>query len=457
MASVDLTSLRLGLVVDPLPEHPGWDTDVPHAPVRTPQLTASEKRLALQNALRYFPPSTHQVLAPEFATELAKYGHIYMYRFRPTAYEMKAYPVKAYPAACTQAACIMMMIMNNLDPQVAQFPHELVTYGGNGSVFSCWAQYHLIMYYLSQMTDQQTLTMYSGHPMGLFPSHSNAPRVVLTNGMMIPNFSTPEKYDKLYAQGNTMYGQMTAGSFCYIGPSGIVHGTTITITNAGRKYLKLEDLRGKVYVSSGLGGMSGAQGKASDITEVIGVIAEIDEKALMKRFSQGWIKSVAKSPAECIELIIKLREEKGYGSIGFLGNVVDLWEALADHADATGQVLAELGSDQTSLHNPFGGGYYPVGLSFEDAQALLRDDREAFAEKVRASLCRQVSAINRMVAKGMHFWDYGNSFLFEASKAGADVLKSDPASSIDFRYPSVSWRFLKSKKTKDGNTLEWSH
>jgi len=424
--------------VDPLPEHPGIDENVPHAPVRTPDLTLEEKKLALKNALRYFPKSVHSTLVPEFAKELEDFGHIYMYRFRPTAYEMKAYPIDDYPAKTRQCAAIQVMIMNNLDKAVAQFPHELITYGGNGSAFQNWAQYHLVMKYLTIMTDKQTLTVYSGHPMGLYPSHPDAPRVVLTNGMMVPNFSTPEMYNKQYALGNTMYGQMTAGSYCYIGPQGIVHGTTLTLLNAGRKYLSTENLTGKVYVSSGLGGMSGAQGKASDISGLIGVIAEVDESALMKRYNQGWIQKVAKTPKECVQMICDLRKSATGGvSIGFLGNVVSLWEELADHAEKTGEVLVDLGSDQTSCHNPYNGGYYPVGLeSMVEAQKMMRSNPEQFKKLVHESLRRHVAAINRLVAKGMYFWDYGNSFLFQASVAKADVLKQNPKDNLDFRYPS---------------------
>ena len=395
-----------------------------------------DRALCLRNALRYFPPNTHAVLAPEFAAELDEYGHIYMYRFRPT-YAMQAYPVGAYPAKCVQAAAIMLMIMNNLDPRVAQFPHELVTYGGNGSVFNCWAQFHVAMALLSEMSEEQTLSMYSGHAMGLFPSHRDAPRVVLTNGLMVPEFSTQQHYDLAYAQGNTIYGQMTAGSYCYIGPQGIVHGTTITILNAGRKYLGSGDLRRKVYVSSGLGGMSGAQGKASDISGCIGVIAEVDEKALDKRHKQGWIQRVVRSPDECVALMRELRgSAQGGVSVGFLGNVVALWEALAADAERTGELLVELGSDQTSLHNPYSGGYYPVQLGFAEANRVMAAEPERFKELVHESLRRHVAAVNRLVARGMRFWDYGNSFLYQASVAGAEVLRAAPRSAIDFRYPS---------------------
>jgi len=431
-----LQRLGEGLICDPLPIHPGLNADVPHAPIRTPHLTVEEKKLALKNALRYFPASTHATLLPEFLKELEDYGHIYMYRFRPVEYEMKAFPLDEYPALSRQAAAIQLMIMNNLDSKVAQFPNELITYGGNGSVFQNWGQYHLVMKYLSVMTEEQTLTIYSGHPMGLYPSTTDAPRVVITNGMMIPKFSTPEVYDKCYALGNTQYGQMTAGSYCYIGPQGIVHGTTITILNAGRKYLKTEDLSGKVYLSSGLGGMSGAQGKAAEIAGIIGVIGEVDESALLKRYNQGWIKEIAYSPEECIAMIQRLRNTGSKGtSVGFLGNIVTLWEAIAQHAEDTGEVLVDLGSDQTSLHNPFNGGYYPAEIeTIGAAQEMMKVDPESFKSLVESSLRRHVVAINRMVAKGMRFWDYGNSFLYQASLAGAQVLKKK--GTLDFIYPS---------------------
>ena len=355
--------------------------------------------------------------------------------FYPTEYEMKAYPLSMYPAKCQQAACIQLMIMNNLDARVAQFPQELVTYGGNGSVFSNWAQYHQIMYYLSHMTEEQTLSMYSGHPMGLFPSHPDAPRMVITNGMVIPNYSSQADYERMYAQGVTIYGQMTAGSYCYIGPQGIVHGTTITVLNAGRKYLGVNDMHGKVYVTSGLGGMSGAQGKASLIAGAIGVIAEIDPAALEKRFKQGWISEKVTDLDTCIARLKRAREEKKPLAIGFLGNVVDLWERLAEEEE----LLVELGSDQTSLHNPWMGGYYPVQLSFEESRRMMREDPAKFKELVQESLRRQVAAINKLTARGMFFWDYGNSFLLEASRVGADILAKPGEKTYGvggFRYPS---------------------
>jgi len=410
-----------------LKKSPGF----PHAPKRTPKLSVEDKKLAVKNALRYFPAKYHAKLAPEFLAELENEGHIYMRRFRPTEYEMRAYPLDFYPAKCKQAAAIMLMIQNNLDPKVAQFPEELITYGGNGSVFSNWAQYHLLMYYLSRMSDQQTINMYSGHPQSLLPSHSDAPRVVVTNGMVIPNYSSKDDYDRMYALGVSMYGQMTAGSYAYIGPQGIVHGTTITILNAGRKYLAQPDLAGKVYVSSGLGGMSGAQGKAAVICGGIAVIAEVDGAALHKRHTQGWIQEVA---ADLDDLIRRIREARSASppralSIAYHGNIVTLWERLAEEED----LLVELGSDQTSLHNPYGGGYYPVQLSFEEGKELLSSDPGRFRELVQESLRRHVEAINKLTKRGMRFWDYGNSFLLEASRAHADIMG---ANGKDFKYPS---------------------
>jgi urocanate hydratase len=404
------------------------DPSVPHAPVRRPKLTLQQQKLAVKNALRYFPEKHHKFLAVEFYEELKKYGHIYMYRFRPTEYEMKAYSIDDYPAKCKQAAAIMLMIQNNLDKRVAQYPHELITYGGNGSVFNNWAQYLLVMKYLSEMTDEQTLVMYSGHPLGLFPSHKNAPRVVITNGLVVPNYSSREDYELFYALGCTIYGQMTAGSYAYIGPQGIVHGTTLTVLNAGRKYLGLEDLRGKVFVSSGLGGMSGAQPKAGTICGCISVTAEVNKAALEKRYNQGWIMEKISDLEECIARIKKARQEKKPVSIGFLGNIVSLWERLAEEKE----LLVELGSDQTSLHNPYGGGYYPVQLTFDEANKMMVEDPEKFKSLVQESLRRQVAAINKLTAKGMKFWDYGNSFLLEASRAKADILNQDGT----FKYPS---------------------
>uniref|UniRef100_A0A8C6BWB0 Urocanate hydratase 1 n=1 Tax=Monodon monoceros TaxID=40151 RepID=A0A8C6BWB0_MONMO len=429
-----LQALCSGLPLRPLPENRGRRAGVPHAPVRTPGLSPAEEQLALRNALRYFPPDTQELLAPEFARELRLYGHIYMYRFCPDI-EMKAYPVEQYPCRTRAAAAIMHMIMNNLDPAVAQFPQELVTYGGNGQVFSNWAQFWLTMSYLSQMTEEQTLVMYSGHPLGLFPSSPGAPRLVITNGMVIPNYSSRMEYEKLFAMGVTMYGQMTAGSYCYIGPQGIVHGTVLTVLNAGRRYLGVQDLAGKVFVTSGLGGMSGAQAKAAVIVGCIGVIAEVDGAALMKRHKQGWLMEVTDSLDRCIERLREARKRKEALSLGYHGNVVDLWERLVRELDTTGELLVDLGSDQTSCHNPFNGGYYPVQLGFAEAQSLMASDPAAFKALVQESLRRHVSAINRLAQENFFFWDYGNAFLLEAQRAGADVGKTG-ANRTEFRYPS---------------------
>jgi urocanate hydratase len=358
-----------------------------------------------------------------------------MYRFRPTEYEMKAYPIDQYPAKCRKAAAVMLMIMNNLDPRVAQFPHELITYGGNGAVLQNWAQYHLVMQYLATMSEDQTLVMYSGHPLGLFPSSRVAPRVVITNGMMVPNYSSRELYERFHALGVTMYGQMTAGSYCYIGPQGIVHGTTITVLGAARKYLGTSDLRGRVFVSSGLGGMSGAQAKAAVLCGAIGVVAEVNEAALEKRLRQGWVQRRCDDLEELVRLVREARRERPAGglSIGFYGNVVDVWERFAREPEH----LVDLGSDQTSLHNPFGGGYYPVGVSFEEANRMIAQEPERFRELVRASLRRQVAAINTLAERGgFYFWDYGNSFLLEAARAGAPVHAERPTQERPFRYPS---------------------
>ncbi|CAM4576489.1 urocanate hydratase isoform X1 [Lepidochelys kempii] len=423
-----------GLPLHPLPENRGRKKGVPHAPVRTPNLTAQEEKLALQNALRYFPPEVHKELALEFAEELKLYGHIYMYRFCPEI-EMRAYPIEEYPCKTKSAAAIMHMIMNNLDPSVAQFPQELVTYGGNGQVFSSWAQFWLVMHYLSEMTEEQTLVMYSGHPLGLFPSHRYAPRLIITNGMVIPNYSSRDEYEKMFAMGVTMYGQMTAGSYCYIGPQGIVHGTVLTVLNAGRRYLGKEDLAGRVFVTSGLGGMSGAQAKAAVIAGCVGIIAEVDEAALLKRYRQGWLMEITDSLDHCIARLRDARENKITLSLGYHGNVVDLWERLVYELDTTGEQLVDLGSDQTSCHNPFSGGYYPVQLSFEEANQLMSTNPGRFRTLVQESLRRQVAAINRLSDKGMVFWDYGNAFLLEAQRAGADVEKRG-ANKTEFRYPS---------------------
>ena len=411
-----------------LPEPKPYDPDINHAPPRRNILTDAEKRLAVRNALRYFPKKWHTVLAQEFADELNRYGRIYMYRFRPD-YEMYARPIDAYPAKTKQAAAIMLMIQNNLDPKVAQHPHELITYGGNGAVFQNWAQYLLTMKYLSEMTEEQTLAMYSGHPMGLFPSHKDAPRVVVTNGMMIPNYSSLDDYDRYNALGNTQYGQMTAGSYMYIGPQGIVHGTTITILNAKRiiieRYGKNSD-EPILFVSAGLGGMSGAQPKAGNIAGVVSVVAEVNPKAAKKRYSQGWVDVLIDDLDQLTEAVKKALKEKKVISFGYLGNVVDVWEKFdREH------IKIDLGSDQTSLHNPFNGGYYPVGLSFEEANRMMANEPEKFKEYVYASLRRQVDAINKHTAGGTYFFDYGNAFLLEASRAGADIMEGDK-----FRYPS---------------------
>jgi urocanate hydratase len=417
-------------IPDELPPPLAPDPAVDHAPSRRRVLTAAEERLALKNALRYFEPRHHAVLAPEFAGELRQLGRIYMARLRPTDYEMRARPIDDYPARCRAAAAIMLMIQNNLDPAVAQHPHELVTYGGNGTVFQNWAQYRLTMRYLSEMTEEQTLVLYSGHPLGLFPSGPRAPRLVVTCGMVIPSHGRPADYERLAALGVTSYGQMTAGSFMYIGPQGIVHGTTITLLNAGRRYLGLaagEGLAGRLYVSSGLGGMSGAQAKAATIAGAVAVIAEINPRPLAKRHEQGWVDEVEADLERLLARVERARERREALSIGYLGNVVDLWERLA----AAG-VVVDLGSDQTSLHNPFAGGYYPAGLAFDAANVRMREDPVRFAEAVRASLRRQVEAINVLAARGMRFWDYGNAFLLEASRAGAAVTRPDGT----FRYPS---------------------
>ncbi|HIS34556.1 MAG TPA: urocanate hydratase [Candidatus Avirikenella pullistercoris] len=415
-------------IPDVLPEPKPYDPVINHAPKRKDILSDSEKRLAIKNALRYFPEKHHALLAKEFAEELSRYGRIYMYRLRPD-YPMYARPITDYPYCSLQAAAIMLMITNNLDKAVAQHPHELITYGGNGAVFQNWAQYRLTMKYLATMTDNQTLVLYSGHPLGLFPSCPDAPRVVVTNGMVIPNYSSQDHWEKFNALGVSQYGQMTAGSFMYIGPQGIVHGTTITVLNAGRKQLKPgeDSLRGKLFVSSGLGGMSGAQPKAAVIAGVVGVVAEINPKAVKTRYSQGWVDEVYTSLDELIPRIRKATEKKEVVSIAYQGNIVDLWERLVEE-----NIKVDLGSDQTSLHNPWAGGYYPAGMSYEEANEMMASSPEKFKEAVRKSLCRQVKAIRALTGKGMYFFDYGNAFLLEASRAGADVLKEDGT----FIYPS---------------------
>ncbi len=411
-----------------LPQPKPYETDINHAPKRKEILSPEEKKLALRNALRYFEPQHHAELVKEFSHELETYGRIYMYRLRPD-YRMYARPISEYPGNSEQAKAIMLMIQNNLDYAVAQHPHELITYGGNGAVFSNWAQYRLTMKYLSEMTDEQTLVMYSGHPMGLFPSHKEAPRVVVTNGMMIPNYSKPDDWEKFNALGVTQYGQMTAGSYMYIGPQGIVHGTTITVLNGGRKISKNgEGLEGKVFLTSGLGGMSGAQPKAGNIAGCITVCAEVNPKAVHTRHSQGWVDEVVTDIDELVKRVRSAKANKEVVSIAYQGNVVDVWEEFDRQ-----NIYIDLGSDQTSLHNPWAGGYYPVGLSLEEANAMMADNPELFKEKVYASLRRQADAINRHTAKGTYFFDYGNAFLLEASRAGADVMA---ANGIDFKYPS---------------------
>ena len=418
-------------IPEKLPAPKPYDKQINHAPKRKEILTPAEKQLALKNALRYFPEKHHAVLAKEFAAELKRYGRIYMYRFRPD-YEMVARPIYHYPCRCRQAAAIMMMIQNNLDKAVAQHPHELITYGGNGAVFQNWAQYLLTMQYLAQMTDRQTLVMYSGHPLGLFPSHPDAPRVVVTNGLVIPNYSKPDDWERLNALGVSQYGQMTAGSYMYIGPQGIVHGTTITVMNAARKQLAAagrsgSDTGGMLFVTSGLGGMSGAQPKAGNISGVVSVTAEINPKAVEKRHAQGWVDEVYDSLDALLPRIEAARRAREVVSLAYQGNVVDLWERLAKEG-----VQVDLGSDQTSLHNPWAGGYYPVGLGYEASNRMMAAEPARFRELVQESLRRQVAAINKLTARGMYFFDYGNAFLLEASRAGADVLGRDGA----FRYPS---------------------
>lgn len=422
-----------GIPQDRLPEPKPYDKTINHAPKRKDILTAEEKVLALKNALRYFPAKFHAELAPEFAQELKDYGRIYMYRFRPS-YDMYARPIDEYPCRSRLAAAIMAMIQNNLDPRVAQHPHELIIYGGNGAIFQNWAQYRLTMKYLAEMTDEQTLSMYSGHPMGLFPSHKDAPRVVVTNGMVIPNYSKQDDWERFNALGVSQYGQMTAGSYMYIGPQGIVHGTTITVMNAARKQLKArgiagtrENMKGMLFVTAGLGGMSGAQPKAGNIAGVVSVTAEINPLAARKRYDQGWVDELHENLDELIPRIRKAMENKETVSLAYVGNVVDLWERLAAE-----NIPVDLGSDQTSLHNPWAGGYYPVGQTFEESVKMMAEEPERFREAVRASLRRHVAAINELAAKEMYFFDYGNAFLLESSRAGADILKADGS----FRYPS---------------------
>ena len=420
-------AIRAG-IPDTLPTAKPYDKSINHAPKRKDILTDEEKVLALKNALRYFPAKHHKVLAKEFSEELKRYGRIYMYRFRPD-YEMKARPIEEYPTRSHQAAAIMLMIQNNLDKAVAQHPHELITYGGNGAVFQNWAQYLLTMQYLSEMTDEQTLVMYSGHPLGLFPSHREAPRVVVTNGMVIPNYSKPDDWERMNALGVSQYGQMTAGSYMYIGPQGIVHGTTITVMNAARKrYTEGQTSpRGMLFVSSGLGGMSGAQPKAGNISQVVSVVAEINPKAAEKRYEQGWVDELHHNLDELMVRIRQAVASKEVVSMAYVGNVVDLWERLAKE-----DIRVDLGSDQTSLHNPWAGGYYPVGYSYEASNKMMAEEPKRFRESVQASLRRQVDAINRLTERGMYFFDYGNAFLLESSRAGANVMGRGG----QFRYPS---------------------
>ncbi len=408
-----------------LPKPRAYESAINHAPKRKEILSIEEKKLALRNALRYFEPQHHAKLIKEFEAELNTYGRIYMYRFRPE-YKMHARPIADYPGKCEQAKAIMLMIQNNLDYAVAQHPHELITYGGNGAVFQNWAQYLLTMQYLSEMTDEQTLTIYSGHPMGLFPSHKEAPRVVVTNGMVIPNYSKPNDWEKMNALGVSQYGQMTAGSYMYIGPQGIVHGTTITVLNGFRKIKTNPE--GGLFVTSGLGGMSGAQPKAGNIAGCITVCAEVNPKITHIRHSQGWINEVIEDLDELVKRVALAKANKEIVSIAYLGNVVDVWGKFDQE-----NIYIDLGSDQTSLHNPWAGGYYPIGISFEDANEMMANNPDLFKEKVQETLRRHTNAINKHTAKGTYFFDYGNAFLLEASRAGADVMAEN---GIDFRYPS---------------------
>ena len=434
MTTKEFQKIILAGIPDNLPEPKAFDASLNHAPKRKDILSSEEKKLAVKNSLRYFSKKFHAVLAKEFAEELKTYGRIYMYRFRPD-YKIYARPISEYPFKSKQAGAIMHMLSNNLDYAIAQHPHELITYGGNGAVFQNWAQYLLTMKYLATMTDEQTLVMYSGHPLGLFPSHKDAPRVVVTNGMMIPNYSKQDDWEKFNALGVTQYGQMTAGSFMYIGPQGIVHGTTITLLNAGRKISKGKtDLAGKVFVSSGLGGMSGAQPKAAVIAGAIAVIAEVNPKATQTRHSQGWVDEIFSDLDKLIVRIDIARSKKEAVSLAYQGNIVNLWEKFAEN-----NIKVELGSDQTSLHNPYSGGYYPAGISFEEAKKMIVNDPAQFKIEVQKSLVRQVNAINKLTAQGMYFFDYGNAFLLEAGRAGANVFKPSPqgrGQGEGFRYPS---------------------
>jgi len=421
------TQIRQGLT-QTLPSARPYPANANRAPKRKDILSANEKKLAVRNALRYFPKEWHAELAPEFFEELQNYGRIYMYRFQPE-YKMYARPIDEYPAKSRQAAAIMLMIQNNLDPAVAQHPNELITYGGNGAVFQNWAQYVLTMSYLSEMTDEQTLHMYSGHPMGLFPSSKNAPRVVVTNGMMIPNYSKPDDWEKYNALGVTQYGQMTAGSYMYIGPQGIVHGTTITVMNAFRNILKEgESSAGKIFLTAGLGGMSGAQPKAGNIAGCVTVCAEVNPKAATKRHEQGWVDELIDNIDALINRVAKAQENKEIVSIAYIGNIVEVWEAFYEK-----NIFVHVGSDQTSLHNPWAGGYYPVGLSYEASNEMMRDNPEEFKKQIQSTLCRHAEAVNKHTEKGTYFFDYGNAFLLESSRAGADIMAKN---NIDFKYPS---------------------
>ena len=422
------THIGLGIPTE-LPAHPGISDEVDHAPARRQILSSKEKKLALRNALRYFPENLHRELAKEFVEELETYGRIWMMRYRPTEYTIHAYPLDAYPTKSQQAASIMLMIHNNLDKKVAQFPHELITYGGNGAVFQNWAQYRLVMKYLCEMSDEQTLVMYSGHPMGLFPSSKDAPRVVVTNGMVIPNYSTQDDYDRMNALGVSQYGQMTAGSYMYIGPQGIVHGTTITVLNAARMHAGAKDsLAGVTFVTSGLGGMSGAQAKAAVIAGASCIVSEVNPHAAHKRHEQGWLSEIADSVDDAIDKMVDAKNSGTAKSIGHIGNVVELLERMVER-----NISIDLLSDQTSLHNPWQGGYYPVTLSFEEGKVMMSENPSQFKVEVQETLRRHASAVNKLVENGTYFWDYGNAFLLEASRAGADVMNTD---GDGFRYPS---------------------
>lgn len=425
MNLADFKAAILEGIPNELPQPKSYEKEINHAPKRKDILNSKEKKLALKNALRYFPEKFHAELAPEFLNELNIYGRIYMYRFRPE-YKMYARPIEEYPAKSKQAASIMLMIQNNLDYAVAQHPHELITYGGNGAVFQNWAQYLITMKYLAEMTDEQTLVMYSGHPMGLYPSHKNAPRVVVTNGMVIPNYSSRDDYERMNALGVSQYGQMTAGSYMYIGPQGIVHGTTITVMNAARLHSP-GDFGGKIFVTSGLGGMSGAQPKATVIAGMVCIVAEINPKVVELRHSQGWVDEVYTDLDELLDRAQMARDNKEAISLVYQGNVIDLWEKLAEE-----NFKVELGSDQTSLHNPFAGGYYPARLSFEKSNEMMAEEPKKFKEEVYKSLCRHVDAVNKLAANGMYFWDYGNAFLLEAGRAEADIMNAEGG----FKYPS---------------------